>query len=212
MNKYSKLLFLAVITVLGICGFYFFNRCQMPQKGIIIILNGPSASGKSSIQREFCSMSRDVWLKVGIDNFFVGLLPEKFIMGPLPEDQRPEEVVMNGIASSDEYGPLFTLVVGPAGQKVIAGMHQAIAAYAQRGNNVFVDYIAYEQRWLKELAHILRDFKVYFVGVDLPLDVLEEREKARATSPIGHARSHYKTVHAHGVYDLKVDTSKQSTV
>ena len=59
--------------------------------------------------------------------------------------------------------------------------------------------------------HVLKDYKVYFIGVDLPIEVLEAREKARATSPAGHARTHYKTVHSHGQYDLIVDTSKLST-
>lgn len=212
MNKY---IILSVMLALGVIGAYTFHAkksAPLISKGTIIILNGASASGKSSIQKEFANMSRELWLKVGIDNFFVGLLPEKFIMGPLPEDLKPEEVVMKGIPSTDDRGPLFTLIVGPAGQKVIKGMHRAIAAYASRENNVIVDYIAYEKEWINDLAHVLKDYTVYFVGVDIPLDVLEQREKARATSPVGHARSHYDTVHAHGIYDLRVDTSKLSAV
>lgn len=210
MPKYIISAFLVALSAFGFYTFYMNKSTDACSKGTIIILNGASASGKSSIQREFTNASRDLWLKVGIDNFFVGLLPEKFIMGPLPEDLMPEEVVMKGIPSTDDRGPLFTLIVGPAGQKVIAGMHRAIAAYASQGNNVIVDYIAYENAWLKDLAQVLKNYNVYLVGVDIPLDVLEQREKARATSPVGHARSHYDTVHAYGVYDIRVDTSKQS--
>ena len=212
MSKYSIVSLVIALVAIGFYSFYASKPTSASPKGTIIVLNGASASGKSSIQREFANMSRQLWLKVGIDNFFVGLLPEKFIMGPLPEDLKPEEVVMKGIPSTDDRGPLFTLIVGPAGQKVIAGMHRAIAAYASQGNNVIVDYIAYENAWLKDLANVLKDYTVYFVGVDIPLDVLEQREKVRATSPVGHARSHYDSVHAHGVYDLRVDTSKKTAV
>jgi chloramphenicol 3-O phosphotransferase len=68
----------------------------------------------------------------------------------------------------------------------------------------------YEPRWAGELAQALEGLTAYFVGVRLPLSVLEERERARATSPVGHARSHYQTVHAHGVYDLEIDSSRAS--
>ena len=51
----------------------------MVEFGTIIILNGPSASGKSSIQEEFCKLMSELWLKIGLDNFFVGVLPPKAI-------------------------------------------------------------------------------------------------------------------------------------
>lgn len=175
-------------------------------KGIIIILNGPSASGKSSIQKELASLFDKPYLKIGIDNFFVGVLPEKYIFGPLPEN--PEDIVMKGTATQDENGPLFKLEFGPEGEKIISGMHHAIAAYAKQANNIIVDYILYEQPWLKELVYVLKDYKVYFIGIELPLEILQEREKARNTSPVGHARTHYKTVHEHNIYDLIIDTSK----
>ena len=38
-----------------------------------------------------------------------------------------------------------------------------------------------------------------------PLKAIEEREKKRATSPEGHARSHYDTVHSFDDYDLVID-------
>jgi chloramphenicol 3-O phosphotransferase len=204
----KKILLLCIVLV-GIGGaFVYFRKTQATQKSKIIILNGASASGKSSIQTKLMQIMPDLYLKIGIDNFFVGVLPTHYVLGSVPEPKTPEDVVMKGIPSHDAHGPLFTLVVGPKGQKVICGMHQAIAAYAQCGNNIVVDYILYDKAWLKDLVKVLKDFTVYFVGVDIPLDVLEAREKARATSPVGHARSHYDIVHSHNTYDIRVDTSK----
>ena len=53
-------------------------------------------------------------------------------------------------------------------------------------------------------------FQGLFYRITIPLEKLEERERARGTSPVGHARSHYDTVHTHGGYDLEIDTSKMS--
>jgi len=86
-------------------------------------------------------------------------------------------------------------------------MHAAVGAYAHAGNNIIVDYILYDQQWIQDLVHALKDIRVYNIGINPALSVLEEREKARATSPVGHARSHYNTVHQGMVYDLELDTS-----
>lgn len=43
--------------------------------GTVIILNGPSAVGKLSIMRAFQAKRVELWLGIGIDNFFVGVLP-----------------------------------------------------------------------------------------------------------------------------------------
>ena len=54
------------------------------------------------------------------------------------------------------------------------------------------------------------DFKTYYVAVKVPLEVLEQREEARATSPKGHARSHYFIVYGDKQYDLTVSSEKNS--
>lgn len=174
----------------------------------IIILNGPSGAGKSSIQEAFIRSQESPWIKIGIDNFFIGVLSNYYIFGEY-QPKNPQNMIMKGIASEDEAkNPVFTLEVGPAGKKIIQGMNHAIKAYADAGNNIIVDYIAYKAEWLEELVQLLKEHKVIVVNVNLPLDILEQREAARATSPRGHARSHYYTVHKHTVpYDLAIDTA-----
>jgi chloramphenicol 3-O phosphotransferase len=178
------------------------NDSARSDSGVVIILNGPSSVGKSSIIKAFQAKRSEAWLSIGIDNFFVGVLPPKFYLESTPE----HHAVMHGIASEDKEGKLFTLEVGPEGQKVIRGMHRAIAAYAQSGNNVIVDYIKYEQGWIKDLTDALHGVKVVWVGVTASLESIQQREKKRGTSPEGHARSHYYTVHKDMNYDLMLDT------
>lgn len=170
----------------------------------VIVLNGPSVSGKSSIQRALQAQLAEPFLAMGLDSMFCAMMPPRYFTCRQPD----ERDVCWGESSTDSDGsPIFTLRLGPKGRRVFLGMHGAIAAFARAGCSVIVDYILYMPDLLPELIAALDGIQAYFVGVRIPLAMLEEREKARATSPVGHARSHYTTVHAHGVYDIEVDTS-----
>ena len=198
-----------LITITLVCGIYMLQKNtskQLSECGTVIILNGPSAVGKSSIIRAFQAKRVEPWLGIGIDNFFVGVLPPKFYL----EDKPEHHVVMRGVATEDEQGKLFTLFIGSEGQKVIRGMHGAIAAYAHAGNNVIVDYIMYDLAWHADLMKALSGIKVITVGVTASLHVIEAREKARATSPQGHARSVYETVHQGWNYDLMINSDEMT--
>ncbi|MBA3752110.1 hypothetical protein H0X06_04945 [Candidatus Dependentiae bacterium] len=167
--------------------------------GTVIILNGPSAVGKSSIIKTFQEKQDTPWLGMGIDNLFVGVLSLKFLLDP-------QYKVMQGFSTEDADGKLFTLHIGSEGQKIIRGMHRAIAAYARTGNNVIVDYITYDPTWIADLQSSLKGINTVYIGVTASLETIQHREKSRGTSPEGHGRSLYETVHAGWKYDLKLDT------
>jgi chloramphenicol 3-O phosphotransferase len=199
------------IVCLAICmvGSFFLGGVAM-DTGTIIILNGPSGSGKSSIQKEFQKlMMPNLWLKLGIDNLFDMPMPDI-----TPENMQywqTENPIRWVEQSQDAEGNnVITLCVGPQAENVAYAMNSAIAAYAQNGCNVIVDYIAYDQKWLIDLEKKSAPFKTYYVAVEIPLETLEEREAARATSPQGHARSHYATVYGDKKYDLVVNSKKNS--
>lgn len=178
---------------------------------MIIVLNGPSSSGKSSIQKEFQKlMMPNLWVKVGIDNLFDNVMPDI-----TPENMsfwQSSNPIRWVEESKDKAGnKIITLFVGKQGEKVVYAMNSAIAAYAQNGCNVIVDYIAYNQDWFKDLEKKLHSFKTYYVAVEISLEALEQREEARGTSPKGHARSHYFSVYGDKQYDLKVNSEKNNT-
>jgi chloramphenicol 3-O phosphotransferase len=183
----------------------------MQKSGMIIILNGASASGKSMLQKELQKLFSEPCLGLGIDKLFVDVLPERFVIGSRQLNDVPAALVMEGIPSVDVQGNrLFVLHIGAIGDRVMSGMHHAIGAYARAGNNCIVDYIAYKAEWITDLVGALKGIQVYLVGVDCSLEELEKREKARGRSFVeGHARSHYLAVHEHvqNKYDVRVDTS-----
>jgi len=200
------ILFIACLSL----ALYFYEHGKRACDGTVIVLNGPSGSGKSSIQNAFQSlMLPNLWIKVGIDNLFDAPMPDI-----TPENmerwQSPNPIRWVETTTGRGGSQVITLMVGDQGEKVAYAMNSAIAAYARNGNNVIVDYIAYDQKWLADLKRKLSTCNAYYVAVDIPLEVLEERERARGTSPSGHARSHYDTVYGPYSYDLRVNSAQYS--
>lgn len=175
--------------------------------GTVIVLNGPSGCGKSTTQKHIQGLAKEPYVSLGIDNLFDMVLPDSLNLGTTPTGGFTERELRYITQEQKDGHPSITLHVGAIGTRVISGMHRAIAAYALAGNNVVVDYILYDLAWLADLATALQPCRAYFVGFEISLAELERRELARGTSPVGHARSHYDTVHGPRTYDLTVDVS-----
>jgi chloramphenicol 3-O phosphotransferase len=97
--------------------------------------------------------------------------------------------------------------IGPVGLQLLTGMYHAIAAFAATGNHVIVDDVIFDQRVLKATMMAFIALEVLFVGVHCLLEVAERREHARGNRPKGGARTFYRSVHAHKIYDLEIDSS-----
>lgn len=208
-----------ILFTLAILSFYFFWKKNIDHSvlssqkpGIVIILNGPSAAGKSSIQSEFQKlMMPNLWIKVGIDNLFDKPMPDITIEN-LDFWQNQNEIRWVSSEKDLHDNSVITLHVGSQGLSVVQGMNKAIAEYAKSGCNVIADYIGYDQKWLEDLKQQLSGVRTYWVKVEIPLEVLEKREEARATSPKGHARSHFNKVYGNISYDLIVNSDKDSAM
>lgn len=153
--------------------------------GRIIFLNGTSSSGKTTIAKALQDKLTEPFMYVSVDDFF-HMYPEKFLN---PTNQ-------------EEALTLARLV--PA---VISGLHRSVTSLAQSGNNILVDHVLQENEWLKECVENWAGSDVLFVGVKCPLEITEQREKERGDRNIGTARYQFERVHAHGLYDIEVDTS-----
>jgi chloramphenicol 3-O phosphotransferase len=198
-----------ILLIVGSC-FVFFRASKKKLNGTVIVLNGPSSSGKSSIQKEFQKLCMpSLWIKVGIDNLFDSVMPEITSENMnFWQSKNPIRWVEKSKDSLEK--DIVTLFVGTEGEKVVSAMNSCIASYAKNGCNVIVDYIAYEEKWLKNLETKLKKIKTYYIAVRIPIKILEKREASRGTSPKGHARSHYFTVYGNKKYDLNVNSNQNS--
>ena len=164
----------------------------MMKPGTVILLNGTSSSGKSSIVEALQDDLPEPYLDAGLDRF-LWMLPGRYLERPLWDD-------VLGLA----------VTAGVSGHNLVRGMHRAIAALSQAGCNVVADHVLVEDIWRKDLVEQLADLPVYLVGVRCPLEVLEERERSRKNRTLGQARAQYPVVHAGMVYDLEVNTAELS--
>jgi chloramphenicol 3-O phosphotransferase len=159
------------------------------QPGTILVLNGTSSSGKTTILNALQTVLDEPFLNAGIDKF-IWMLPGRYLDRPLWDD-------VLGRATE----------AGATGLRLFSGMHHAIAALARQGNNVLADHVLVEPAWVEECACLFSDLPAYLIGLRCPLDVVEARERMRRDRTLGQARAQFDLVHARGFYDLEVDTS-----
>lgn len=149
--------------------------------GRIILLNGTSSAGKSSIARELLPLLDRQHYYMPVDSF-------------------------NAMRHQREVTPdqLEDILVRLAG-----GYHRSLAGMALAGNDVIADHVLRRPEWLRECLDLFPP-DVVFVGVHCPLPELERRERARGDRPVGKAATQFPLVHRHGEYDVEVDTSALS--
>ncbi len=170
------------------------------RSGRIILLNGTSSSGKSTLVRALQDRLPDPWLEIGIDRF-VFALPGRYRDQPLWSD------VFRYVRDYAGRPDRFTIQAGPLGERLVSGMHRTAAALADEGIDVIVDHVLLERAWLDECRRLWAPYAPLYVGVRCPLHVVQERERNRRDRTIGQAAAQFAVVHRWGDYDLEVDTS-----
>jgi chloramphenicol 3-O phosphotransferase len=155
------------------------------QTGKIILIHGPSSSGKSSIAGELQARIEAPFWHLSIDHLRdAGILPMARI--------RSREFPWSGLR-----GPFFD------------GFHQALAAYAGSGNNLIIEHIVETQVWMQDLVRLLSGFDVFFVRVHCDVEEMERREVARGDRPAGDARRDFETLPVFPC-DLELDSTHTS--
>jgi chloramphenicol 3-O phosphotransferase len=154
--------------------------------GKIIIINGPSSSGKTTLA---------LALQKRLDLPFIRFSFDLF----LDHKAFPSEQIKSGKFSWDLMRP-----------SVFRGIQQCLPALATAGNNILFDHIIETKAWLYELLSLISELDVFFVGLHCSLPELERRETQRGNRREGEARQDFQTVHNITSYDLELD-SEQST-
>lgn len=145
----------------------------------IILLNGPSSSGKSTLSKAL-----------------QGLLEEK----------RKEKYV---IISIDDFMKLSTEeTIYEDDVFEISGEMCASALEALKTSpGVIIDHVITSERIFRQLTDMLGQYRIRLVRVTCPLNVLLQREHARGNRCPGSAESSYTYLFPKDGYDLTVDTS-----
>jgi chloramphenicol 3-O phosphotransferase len=155
--------------------------------GKIILLNGASSAGKSTLCRAIQAQIDEPFLHFSLDFFM-------FSHGVLPTRRDPDS-------------PFAWKVMRP---KLFAGYFGCLTALAAAGNNLVVDYIIETPEQWRQLSAALQPFDVFLVGLHCPLPELERREQQRGDRGTGDARRDIQTVHTFTAYDLEVDSGRSA--
>jgi chloramphenicol 3-O phosphotransferase len=166
---------------------------ESPATGRVIVLNGGSSSGKSTIGRAVQSAMDGDWLLIGID-VLIWMLPVELV------GSRSGLSVVDG-----------EIRRGPAFRSAYEGFQHGVAALCRAGQNVVIDDVlidggADQRRWTAALAGI----DAVWVGVRCDGEIAVARESARGDRPVGVAARYADCVHRGVDYDIDVDTGAAS--
>lgn len=161
----------------------------------VIVLNGGSSSGKTSLARQLQGVLPGAWLTLGVDTF-VDALP--------PALQTSEA----GIT----FAPDGQIEMGETFRRLDLAWSRGVAEMARSGAQVIVDEVflggaASQERW----RSALQGLDVLWVGVRCDAETAERRERERPDRVPGMARLQAESVHLGVQYDLEVNTAQADT-
>lgn len=157
----------------------------------VIVLNGGSSSGKSTLAAVLVDLLPGTWLRLNVDTL-IEALPPGF-------DQVEGGLVLHPDGRV-ETGPEWRRVE-QAWMRGIAGIARDVPVVVEDG---FLSGPAAQERWRRALAGL----RVLWVGVHCDPEVALVRERARADRVVGMAAAQATLVHEGIDYDLEVDTAR----
>ena len=171
--------------------------------GSVIVLNGPSSSGKTTLatalQRRFAAEG-ECWFVYAMDDYFAKVPFDWVTAGKHVGSRADKGVVLEIVDGA------FRMRMGPIGRQVLVAWRGAVGCAARAGLNVIADDVTLtEDEWRGWQAE-LDGIDTHWVRVQIALERLEARERARSDRMPGHARSQYEDAYRWPVYDAEVDT------
>ena len=173
-------------------------------RGTVIVLNGTTSAGKTTIGRALQEVMDKPYLLTGFDHF-----QSTFPPGLLTITEDPN-VRTEGIVAVYGEGGLLEVRQGPLIRRIFVGVHRAMAALSDAGLNVIVDSVIVDQPSLETILSIFHEYPAFFVCVDVSLAAAEQRERERGDRGPGNVRYFYDRVYGlNDIYDLRVDTDRR---
>ncbi len=179
----------------------------MPGSPRVVILNGASCSGKTTMATAFRARrarAGDFWLSTGIDDFLAKLPIEWWSVGSRSGPSAAAGVRFETTPEGLEVR------VGSVGRQLLRAYQAGVAAAARAGLNVIVDEVVIDRTSWDDWIIAVTGLDVVWVGVRCSAEVAEERERLRPDRYAGLARAQTAVVHRHARYDFEIDTTTHS--
>lgn len=177
------------------------------QQGQIILLNGTSSAGKTTIAKKLQEILEPPYLHTGIDHFLAAVSWQRLFVYSDSSSQTDAEGWFLPFCD----GALIDAPrLGPVGYQLLDGMYASFATLAALGINLIVDDVIYDPKVFKAAVSRLSESNVLFVGLHCPIEEAMRREQARGDRAPGGAAIFHGLVHRHACYDLELDTMQVS--
>jgi chloramphenicol 3-O phosphotransferase len=162
----------------------------------VIVLNGSSSSGKTTIARCLKAILPTPWISLSIDDLLRALPPSL-----LDSDA--------GIA----FGEHCEIRIGEGFREITSGWLAGLAAMARAGTQIIYDdvFLSGAESQARLRKHLV-DVPTFWVGVYCDAEVAAAREIARGDRVVGGAASQSTKVHDGVTYDLEVDTTSTESM
>src|SRR6478672_9507711 len=175
--------------------------------GRIVVLNGTSSSGKTSIAGAFQELRArvgELWIVVALDDF-IGKVPRRWVevgnwAGSLARDG--VQLVRDGDRANFH--------IGEQAKRLMRAYRRSVRETALAGVNVIVDEVSLQEpEWL-DWCEALEGLGAAWVAVHCDVEVASEREAARGDRVLGLVRGQADVVHRYPAYDVELDTTVAS--
>jgi chloramphenicol 3-O phosphotransferase len=171
--------------------------------GDLLILNGPSSAGKSSLVRALQQLWPRPLFATGIDTIFIGWA-EKFVLDH-DESDRAKEMEALHIVAGLGPAPSWIPKLNDTFIAISQHAHESWAAMHQSGIDVVVDHCIIEPSIREQAQGLL--LGAFWVGVTCDVEELVRREAARGDRYAGFASGTSAVVHLGMDYDMVIDTT-----
>jgi chloramphenicol 3-O phosphotransferase len=149
----------------------------------VIVLNGISSSGKTTLADALRDQLPQPWFRLGVDDIL--RLSAALV--------RPELYPSMESATS-----------------LLQGAHRAFAAIARAGNLAVLDVVLMTPFLAEDLNEALGDLPMLVVGLDCAVEIAEERQVQRGREA-GEATAQAATVFSYVTPDIVLDTGRLTT-
>jgi len=143
--------------------------------GKLIILNGTSSSGKSSIARKLQKEINENYLVLGVD-IFMKLMPEKFAN---VKNKNAIDQEIGFSFSYDNLGNLENIILTEIGYRYIASCYKAVLVFLDSGFNVIYDDMIFNDQIYRILLSNFSKVKYSICLISCNEELRKDRELSR---------------------------------